>query len=165
MRALRAALGGLAAILLAAAVAASFSAAASALVGWMAPPAVAGKAPGTPAGRFWERPLVYSRQPAAAAEVARRRAAEIARAMPGQRGAPPASLTAPVGPVGDPNIAVGAALFQVPRVARATGLSPAYLRGLVQLGSARGLFNLGGPSYVNVLWLNRQVAAAVSSRH
>lgn len=164
MSALRAAVGGLAALLLAAAVLTSVSLAASAVVSRIAPPVRMGAPPGTPLGRFWERPILETLQPGAVAQVARRRARELGRAMPGPRQAPPASLVTPVGRVADPAIALGAALFQVPRVARATGLSPAYLRGLVGLASARGLFNLGGPRYVNVPWLNRQVAAAVSRR-
>lgn len=164
MSALRAAVGGLAALLLATAVLTSLSLATSAVVRGIAPPVRVGAAPGTPSSRFWERPILETLAPGAVAQAARRRSRELGRAKPAQRGNPPASLVTPVGRVADPNIALGAALFQVPRVARATGLSPSYLRGLVGLASARGLFNLGGAHYVSVPWLNRQVAAAVSAR-
>ncbi|MDA8197883.1 MAG: potassium-transporting ATPase subunit C [Thermaerobacter sp.] len=162
MSVLRAAVGGLAGLLLATAVVTSLSLASSVVVSRIAPPVRVGAPPATPSGRFWERPILENLRPGAVAQAAGRRARELARAMPSQRGAPPASLVTPVGQVADPNIALGAALFQVPRVARATGLSPSYLRGLVGLASARGLFNLGGPPYVNVPWLNRHVAAALS---
>lgn len=164
MSALRGAVGGLAALLLATAVLTTVSLGVSAVVSRIVPPVRVGVPLGTPSGRFWERPSLENLLPGAVAQAARRRAREIGRTMPRQRGAPPASLVTPVGRVADPNIALAAALFQVPRVAQATGLSPSYLRGLVGLASARGLFNLGGSHYVNVPWLNRQVAAALSLR-
>ncbi len=164
MSAVRSVVTGVMALLLAVAVMSGLSLATSAAVSRISPPVDLGPAPATPSGRFWERPTTASVAPGAVAQVARRRARQLRQAMPSP-GAVPTSLVAPVGRAADPNISLGAALFQVPRVAEATGLSPAYLRGLVLLGAARGLFNLAGPRYVNVVWLDHQVDAAVGPSH
>ena len=164
MSAVRSAVAGLVLLLLAVAAISGLSLATSAAVSIISPPVDVGPAPATQSGRFWERPTTASVAPGAVAQAARRRARELRQAMPSQ-GTVPASLVAPVGRTADPNISLGAALFQVPRVAEATGLSTEYLRGLVLLGAARGLFNLAGPRYVNVVWLDHQVDAVLGPSH
>ncbi|MEP6829058.1 MAG: potassium-transporting ATPase subunit KdpC [Rhizomicrobium sp.] len=54
----------------------------------------------------------------------------------------------------DPDITPAAALFQVPRVARARALLPESIRNLVQSQSQGRLFGLIGEPHVNVLQLN-----------
>lgn len=55
----------------------------------------------------------------------------------------------------DPHISLAAAHYQVPVVARKTGLSPEELNKLIDARVENGLF--GGPEYVNVLALNLDV--------
>jgi len=54
----------------------------------------------------------------------------------------------------DPNMSVAAALYQIPRVARARGMSEAQVRGLIDQHTQDRLFGLIGEPRVNVLELN-----------
>jgi K+-transporting ATPase ATPase C chain len=54
----------------------------------------------------------------------------------------------------DPDISPAAALFQVPRVAKARGLSAFQVRSIVQAHVVPRLFGVFGEAHVNVLTLN-----------
>lgn len=62
----------------------------------------------------------------------------------------------------DPDISIADALIQVPRIARATGLSQAALRTLVARYEKRPVLGIWGADMVNVLQLN---LAILRSRH
>jgi K+-transporting ATPase ATPase C chain len=57
----------------------------------------------------------------------------------------------------DPDISPEAALYQVPRVAKARGLDEAQLRAMVATATDHPLFGFLGEDRVNVLSLNRQL--------
>ena len=61
----------------------------------------------------------------------------------------------------DPDISPAAALFQVPRVARARGLDVVRLKSLVESGVRGRQFGLLGEPRVNVLVLNRALDAGM----
>ncbi len=60
----------------------------------------------------------------------------------------------------DPDISPQAALIQIPRVAKATGLSPAYLRALVHQATTGPQWGLFGRRVVNVTTLNIDIYQA-----
>ncbi len=73
----------------------------------------------------------------------------------------PVSLVESSGSGLDPDITVSSALIQIPRVARATGLSSAFLRTLVGLATVDPQWGLFGHRHVNVLRLNVLVYRAL----
>ena len=63
----------------------------------------------------------------------------------------------------DPDLSPVAALAQIPRVARARGLSPTGLRALVDQETVHPLLGFIGEEHVNVLALNRQLDRLAAS--
>ncbi len=59
----------------------------------------------------------------------------------------------------DPHISLDAALFQLPRVAKARGMSHQELTALIRLHERRGFATLFAAPYVHVLELNRELDA------
>ena len=94
--------------------------------------------------------------PASRALVDRVRADVAKRRAEGVAGALPADLVTASGSGLDPDLSPAAALVQVPRVARARGLSPAVLRAMVEAAVEPAAGFIGEP-HVDVLALNRRV--------
>jgi len=125
--------------------------------------------PFSASGYFWSRPSATSPLPydasassgsnfgptsPALADAVRARIAALRSADPGLAGPIPVDLVTASGSGLDPDISGAAALVQVPRVARARGLSEDQLRQLVRTQiEGRALGFLGEPR-VNVLALN-----------
>lgn len=59
----------------------------------------------------------------------------------------------------DPDITPAAALFQVPRIAKARNISPQSLDGLIQANTEGRLFGIIGEPHINVLKLNMALDA------
>lgn len=86
----------------------------------------------------------------------------LSATAPGQP-IPPDLVTASASGL-DPDISPAAALFQVPRVAKARGLDAGRLRSLVAASTAQPLLGFLGKPRVNVLLLNRRLDALESRR-
>jgi K+-transporting ATPase ATPase C chain len=130
-------------------------------------------------GYFWGRPSATSPQPyngaaSSGSNLGARNpalAAAVAARVKALRDADPANA-APV-PVDlvtasasglDPHISIAAAQFQLARVARARGLAPATVRGLVSENTQPRTFGILGEPRVNVLALNLALDAAAGAK-
>lgn len=78
---------------------------------------------------------------------------------PDQTGAIPIDLVTTSGSGLDPHISPAAALWQVPRVSRARGLDAQRLEALIRAHTRPRLLGIFGEPRVNVLELNRDLAA------
>jgi K+-transporting ATPase ATPase C chain len=87
-------------------------------------------------------------------EAVKARIAALKAADPGNTAPIPVDLVTASGSGLDPNISVAAALYQVPRVARARGLSEEAVRALVNQYTVGRQFGLLGEQRINVLEFN-----------
>jgi potassium-transporting ATPase KdpC subunit len=125
-------------------------------------------------GHLWSRPSATApvpyaadasagsnlgpRHPALLAAV-RSRIAALRAADPTARGPVPVDLVTASASGLDPEISPAAAEYQVPRVARATGLSPAVVREIVRRHTRGRTLGLLGEPGVNVLEVNLELDA------
>ena len=120
-------------------------------------------------GHFWSRPSATSPMPdngdassgsnlgptnPALVDAVRSRVAALRAADPGNTAPVPVDLVTASASGLDPHISVAAALYQVGRVARATGLPAERVRALVDRRTEEPLAGWLGEARVNVLLLN-----------
>ena len=120
-------------------------------------------------GHFWSRPSATGPQPyngaassgsnlsptnPALIDAMQARVKALREADPGNNAAVPVDLVTASGSGLDPHISPAAALYQVPRVARARGMNEAEVRELVTASTESRTFGLLGEPRVNVLRLN-----------
>ena len=98
--------------------------------------------------------------PASKALVDRTRDAVAQARKDGVAGPVPADLVTASGSGLDPDLSPEAALAQVSRIARVRGVAPEKVRALVERNVQAPLLGVLGEPHVNVLALNRQLAAA-----
>lgn len=126
-------------------------------------------------GYFWGRPSATSPVPYDASassgsnlgptnpallDLVRARIATLRLADPSLTGPIPVDLVTASASGLDPDISVAAALAQIPRVARARGMSEASVRTLVEAHAVAPTLGLLGEPRVNVLLLNLALDAA-----
>ena len=123
----------------------------------------------TDPAHFWSRPSATSAKPYDAAnslgsnlgplnpaltEAVKARVAALRAADPGNTRPVPVDLVTASASGLDPDISLAAAQYQVPRVARTTGLPAAQVQALVDANQRGALFGFIGEPRVNVLALN-----------
>ena len=118
------------------------------------------------AGRFWSRPSAVAYDAATSGgsnlgpsnpalhDAVRARIAALRSADPGNEAPVPVDLVTASGSGLDPHLSPAAALYQVPRVARARGLGEERVRALVESHIEGRTLGLLGEPRVNVLLLN-----------
>lgn len=124
---------------------------------------------------FWGRPSATAPNPynatassgsnlgptnPALTEAVKQRIAALRAADPGNNSPVPVDLVAASGSGLDPEISPAAAQYQLARVARARGLSPARVQAMVNACTRGRQFGLLGEPRVNVLQLNLALDAA-----
>jgi K+-transporting ATPase ATPase C chain len=124
---------------------------------------------------FWGRPSATAPNPynatassgsnqgptnPALTEAVKQRIAALRAADPGNKAPVPVDLVTASGSGLDPEISPAAAQYQLARVARARGLSPARVQALVHACTRSRQFGLLGEPRVNVLQLNLALDAA-----
>ena len=127
---------------------------------------------------FWGRPSATSPMPYNAAnsggsnqgplnpalmDAVKGRIDALEAADPENKSPVPVDLVTASGSGLDPHISVAAAQYQAARVARARGISPAIVQGLIDANTEGRLFGLLGEARVNVLALNMALDAATPS--
>jgi potassium-transporting ATPase KdpC subunit len=130
--------------------------------------------PFSDAAHFWGRPSATGPQPyngaastgsnlsptnPALVESINARVLALRAADPGNNAPVPADLVTASGSGLDPHISPAAAIYQIPRVARARSLDEARLRALVEAHTEGRTFGLLGEPRVNVLKLNLALEA------
>lgn len=118
---------------------------------------------------FWSRPSATAPMPnnglasggsnlgsnnPALLDAVKARVEALRAADPGNTAAVPVDLVTASGSGLDPEISLAAALYQVPRIARARGVAPAEVRRLVESNALRPWLGIVGEPRVNVLALN-----------
>ena len=131
--------------------------------------------PFTASKYFWGRPSATTPKPynatassgsnlgptnPALTEAVKQRIAALRGADPGNSASVPVDLVTASGSGLDPEISPAAAQYQLARVARARGLSPARVQALVNACTRGRQFGLLGEPRVNVLQLNLALDAA-----
>jgi len=124
---------------------------------------------------FWSRPSATTPQPyngaasggsnlgptnPAQLDAVKARAAALHRADPDNRSPIPVDLVTASGSGLDPHISPAAADYQLGRVARARGMDPARVRGIVAAHTQARQWGIFGEPRVNVLELNLALDAA-----
>jgi K+-transporting ATPase ATPase C chain len=125
-------------------------------------------------GRFWSRPsaIAYDATTSSGSnlgpsnpalhDAVKARIEALRAADPGNTAPVPVDLVTASGSGLDPHLSPAAALYQVPRVARARGLSEERVRSLVEARIERRSFALLGEPRVNVLLLNLDLERTAS---
>lgn len=125
-------------------------------------------------GHFWSRPSATAPQPYNGAtsggsnlgannrvliDAVAQRIAALRAADPGNRAPVPVDLVTASASGLDPDISLAAARYQAARVARARGIDPAAVEALIERHARHPWLGFVGEPRVNVLALNRALAA------